>query len=46
MVLGMDANEDVCHGVVTKALWEVGMFEAMVSNHKAKNVPTTCATNT
>ena len=46
VVLGMDANDDVQDGAVTKALWEIGMFEAVVSNHKEKNVPTTCAKNT
>ena len=42
----MDANDNVCNGEVTKALWEVGMFEAVVSNHKEESVPAICATNT
>ena len=42
----MDTNDKVCDGEVTKALWEVGMFKAVVSNHKDKIVPATCATNT
>ena len=46
MVLGMDVNDDVRDGEVNKALWEVGMFEAVVSNHTDKSVPATCATNT
>ena len=45
MVLGMDVNDDVRDGEVTRALWEVGMFEAVVSNHKEKSVPAKCATN-
>ena len=46
VVLGMDANDDVRDGELTKALWEVGIFEAVVSNHKEKSVPATCAKNT
>ena len=46
VVLGMDANYDVREGEVTRALWEIGMFEAVVSNHKEKSVPATCAKNT
>ena len=46
VVLGMDANDDVRDGEVTRALWEIGMFEAVVSNHKDKSVPATCAKNT
>ena len=42
----MDANNDVRDGEVTRALWEVGMFEAVVSNHTDKNVPATCTSNT
>ena len=33
-------------GKYTRALWEVGMFEAVVSNHTDKSVTATCATNT
>ena len=46
VVLGMDANDDVRDGKLTKALWEIGMFEAVVSNHIDKSVPATCAKNT
>ena len=46
MALGMDANDDVRDGEIAKALWEVGIFEAVVSNHKEKSVLATCATNT
>ena len=42
----MDANDDVRDGEVTRALWEVGMFEAVVRNYTDKSVPATCATNT
>ena len=42
----MDANDDVRDGKLTKALWEIGMFEAVISNHKDKSVPSTCAKNT
>ena len=42
----MDVNDDVRNGEVTRVLWEVGMFEAVVSNHKDKSVPATCVKNT
>ena len=45
VVLGMDANDDIRDGTVTKALSEVGIFEAVVSNHGGESVPATCATN-
>ena len=45
-MLGMDANDDVRNGSVTKVLWEIGIFEAVVSNHKEKSVSTTCVKNT
>ena len=45
VVLGMDANDDVRDGKVTKALMEIGMYEAVVSNHGGESVPATCATN-
>ena len=45
VVLGMDANDDVRDGEVMKALMEIGIFDAVVSNHGGKSVPTTCATN-
>ena len=45
VVLGMEANKDVRDGEVTKALMEIGIFEAVVSNHGDKSVPTTCATD-
>ena len=41
----MDANDDIRKGEVTKALLEVGILEAVVSNHGGKSVPATCATN-
>ena len=41
----MDANDDVCDGEVTKVLLEVGIFEAVVSNHGGESDPATCATN-
>ena len=46
MVLGMDANNNVRDGDVTKALREVGMFEAVVRNHGGESIPDTYATNT
>ena len=33
VVLGMDANDDVRDGKVTQALMEIGMYEAVISNH-------------
>ena len=42
----MDANDDARDCEVTKALREVGIFEAVVSNHGRESIPTTCATNT
>ena len=45
MVLGMDANDDIRNGKVTIALLEVGILEAIVSNHGGESVPATCATN-
>ena len=41
----MDANDDVRDGKITKALMEIGMYEAVVSNHGGESVPATCATN-
>ena len=41
----MDANDDVRDGEVTKALMEIGIFKAVVSNYGGKSVPATCATN-
>ena len=41
VVLRMDTNDYVRDGSVTKSLREIGMFEAVVSNHKEKSVPTT-----
>ena len=46
VVLEMDANDDVRDGELTKALWEIGIFEAVVSNHKDKSIPATCTKNT
>ena len=45
VVLGMDAYDDIRNGAVTKALLEVGILEAVVSNHGGESVPATCATN-
>ena len=45
IVLGMDANDDVRNGKVTKALEEIGIYKAVVSNHGGESVPATCATN-
>ena len=42
----MDTNDDVRNGKVTLALQEIGMYEAVVNNHRGKSVPATCATNT
>ena len=41
----MNTNNDVRDGEVTRVLWEIGMFEAVVSNHKDKSERTTCAKN-
>ena len=45
VVLGMNANDEVQDGEVTKTLLEVGIFEAVISNHRGESVPATCATN-
>ena len=45
VVLGMNANDDVRDGKVTKALMEIEMYEAVVSNHGGESVPATYATN-
>ena len=45
MVLGMDANDDIRNDKVTNALLEVGILEAVVSNHGGESVLATCATN-
>ena len=45
VVLGMDANDNIRDGKVIKALLEVGILEAVVSNHGGESVPATCATN-
>ena len=37
----MDANDDVRDGDVTKALREVGIFEAVVSNHGGESISVT-----
>ena len=46
VVLGMDANDDVRNGKISKALEDIGMSEAIVKFHKEKSPPATCATNT
>ena len=45
VVLGMNVNNDVPDGDVTKVLVEVGICEVVVSNHDGESVSTTCATN-
>ena len=45
VVLGMDANDDVRNGKVIKALEEIKIYEAVVSNHGGESVPATCAGN-
>ena len=45
VILGMDANNDVRDGKERKALIEIGMYKAVVSNHGGESVPATCATN-
>ena len=45
VVLGMYANNNIWDGEVTKALLEVNIFEAVVSNYGDKSAPATCATN-
>ena len=45
VVLGIDANNNVQDCGVTKALMEIGIFEAVGSNHDDKSIPTICATN-
>ena len=44
-MLGMDTNDNVQDGDITKTLWDIGMYEAVVSSHKEKSVPVTCAKN-
>lgn len=43
--LGMDANNNVWDGEVTKALLEIGMFEPVIINPRGESVLATCATN-
>ena len=45
VVLGMDANDNVRDGKVIKTLMEIGIFEAVVSNHGDESVPAAYATN-
>ena len=45
VVLDIVANNDVRDGEVMKALMEIRMFKAVVSNHVGESVPATCATN-
>ena len=45
VVLGMDANNNVRDGKVTKALMEIGMYKVVVSKQVGESVPATCATN-
>ena len=46
VVLGMDANDDVRDGTVSANLASMGIQKAVISNHKDKSVPATCACNT
>ena len=45
VVSGMDANDDVRNGKVTKDLEKIGIDEAVVGNHGGESVPATCTTN-
>ena len=45
VVLGMDANDDVHDGKVTKTLMEIGMYKTVISNHGGESASATCATN-
>ena len=45
VVLGMDANNNVRDGKVTKSLMEIGMYKAVVSNYGGESVSATCAIN-
>ena len=45
VVLDINTNDDVRDREVTKALLEVSIFKAVISNHGDKSVPATCATN-
>ena len=42
----MDANDDVRDGVVSVALDEISIGEAVIKNHKGESVPATYARNT
>ena len=46
VILGMDANDDVRDGVMSAALAEIGIVEAVIKNHKGESVPATYARNT
>ena len=46
IVLSMDANDDVRDGVVSVALDEIGIGEAVIKNHKGESVPATYTRNT
>ena len=46
VVLGMDANDDVRDGVMSVALDEIGIGEAVIKNHRGESVPATYARNT
>ena len=45
VVLGMDANDAVRDGVVSVALDEIGIGEAVIKNHRGESVPATYARN-
>ena len=43
VVFGMDDNDNIRDGKVTKALMEIGMYKAVVSKHGGESVRATCA---
>lgn len=45
IVLGMDANDDLQSGQISKDLNDIGMFEAILKFHTGKSPLDTCATN-
>ena len=45
VMLGMNTNDDVHDGSVSTVLADIGITEAVISNHKGKNVPVTCSKN-
>ena len=45
VIIGMDANNDVRRGKITKSLEEIGMFKTIMKFHKDKGTPATFTTN-